>query len=130
LSWDEHRLGLRIAYFCALMLVFWGLIGFSMFISMRLVQWRSYTPEKQRSVLCEHTLTLADDALIETTPFNESRNLWLGIYRIVDTKDYIYIFTSLNSAHIIPKRAFSDAESSRRFYERAVSLQASAKPAA
>lgn len=130
LSFNEHRVGLRIAYFCTLLLVFWGFMRLWMFVVLRLMQWRSYTSDKQRSVLCEHTLTLADDALTETTPFNEARNLWPGIYQIVDTQDYIYIFTSLNSAHIIPKRAFPDAESSRRYYERAVSLQSSAKQAA
>jgi hypothetical protein len=130
LSLDDHRIGLRLVYFCTLVLVFSGLMRLSIFLAMRLLQWRSFTSDKQRSVLCEHTMTLADDGLVEVTPFNEARNLWKGIYQIVDTRDYIYIFTSFNSAHIIPKRAFPDAESSRRYYERAVSLQSSAKPAA
>ena len=98
-----------------------------MFVVTRIMQWRSYTSDKHRSVICEHTVTLEDDAIVEVTPFNESRNLWNGIYRVVDAADYIYIFISLHSAHIIPKRAFTDGESTRRFYERAVSLHSAAQ---
>ncbi len=127
LSADDHRIGFRVTYFCVLMLVFWAFIRLSVFVVLRISQWRSYTSDKHRSVLCEHTLTLADDALVEVTPFNEGRNLWRGIYQVVDATDYIYIFISLHSAHIIPKRAFLDVESAQRFYERAVSLQSEAQ---
>jgi hypothetical protein len=41
---------------------------------------------------------------------------------VVDTADYIYIYLSVHSAHIIPKRAFPDADSARYFYERARKL--------
>ena len=64
---------------------------------------------------------------MEVTPFNEGRNLWPGIYQIVNTADYIYIFTSLHTAHIIPKRAFANAEAVQQFYERAVNLHSAAQ---
>lgn len=130
LSSDDRRIGFRVAYFCVLLLVFWGLMRLVTLVVSRIVQWRSYTSDKQKSVLCEHTVTLADDAFIEATAFNEGRNLWSGIYRVVDTPDYIYVFVSLHLAHIIPKRAFPDADSARRFYERAVTLQSQAQPVA
>jgi len=130
LTSEDHRLGFRIFYFCVLMVVFWAITSGSTFLVTRVMLWRSFTSEKQKSVLCEHTITLADDALIEVTPFNESRNLWSGIYRVVDTADYIYIFISLNSAHSIPKRAFPNPESARQFYERAISLHRGAQPVA
>jgi hypothetical protein len=123
----DHRIGSSIVYFCVLMLVFWLFVRSWVFVVLRISQWRSYTSEKHRSVLCEHTITLSDDALVEVTPFSEGRNLWSGIYRVVDAPDYIYIFISLHLAHIIPKSAFPDAESARRFYERAVSLQSGAQ---
>lgn len=129
-SVDDPRVGFRIAYFCVLMLVLWLIMKFWMVVIARIVQWRSFTSNKHRSVLCEHTITLADDALVEATPFNENRTLWGGIYQVVDAADYIYIFVSLHSAHIIPKRAFPDAESARQFYERAARLQSGARPVA
>lgn len=129
-SSNDHRISFRIVYFCLWLLIFWTFMRIWLFITLRLVQWRSFTADKQRSVLCEHTMTLADDALVEVTPFNESRSLWNGVYRVVDAADYIYIFLSLHSAHIIPKRAFPDADSARKFYDRAVSLQSAAQKVA
>lgn len=123
------HVGFRIFYGCFLALILWGLWRGCEFLITRLVQWRSYTSEKQRSVLCEHTLTLAEDALVEVTPFNEGRNLWRGIYQVTDTPEYIYIFISLHSAHIIPKRAFPDGRSAQQFYERAAALQSAAQRA-
>ena len=89
LTSDDHRIGFRITYFCVLLAVFWALMRSATFIVMRISHWRAYTSDKYRSVLCEHTMTLTDDALIEATPVNESRNLWAGIYQVVDAADYI-----------------------------------------
>ena len=119
--------GFRVFYFCVLSLIFLAWWRGLEFLLLRLVQWRSYTSDKNRAVLCEHTVTLSSDAFVEVTPFNEAKNLWGGIYRVTDTKDYIYVFTSVNSAHIIQKRAFADPESARRFYENAVALRAAAQ---
>ena len=127
---DDHRISFRILYFLILMLIFWIIMRVWTFVGTRVSQWRSYTSEKYRASLCEHTMSLTDDALIEVTPFNESKNLWSGVYQVVDTTDYIYIFLSLNLAHIIPKRAFPDITQARQYYERAASLQSSAKRAA
>lgn len=88
---------------------------------------RAYTRGPCRTVYCEHTMTLADDALIEVTPFKESRHLWAGIQQVAEASDYIYLFDRPRSAHVIPKRAFTDAESARRFYDRAVRLQLEAQ---
>ena len=129
LTADDHRITFRVLYFLTLMLVFWIFMRVWMFITTRVSQWRSYTSEKHRSSLCEHTVSLTDQALVEVTPFNEAKNLWSGIYQVVDTTDYIYIFLSLHLAHIIPKRAFPDSTQARQFYERAASLQSSAKTA-
>jgi len=130
LTSDDHRTGFRIAYFCVLLFVLWILMRALMFVLIRILQWRSFTSDKHRSVICEHTVTLVDDAIVEATPFNESRNRWSGIYRVVDATDYIYIFISLHTAHIIPKRAFTNADSAQRFYERAVSLHSASQQVA
>jgi hypothetical protein len=122
-----RHIGFRMVYFGFLSLILWALWRGLEFLITRMVQWRSYTSDKHKSTLCEHTVTLTDDAFVEVTPFNEGRNLWRGIYQVVDTKDYIYVFISLHSAHIIPKRAFPDAASARNFYERAVSLHSAAQ---
>ena len=92
----------------------------------RIALWRAFTAETQRSLLCEHTITLTDDALLEVTPFGEGKNLWKGVYQVVDTPEYIYIFATQYSAHVVPKRAFADAEEAHRFHQYAAALHAAA----
>jgi hypothetical protein len=124
---SEHKeIGFLIFSFCMYMLVGWAIIRLLWFCSVRIVQWRSLKFDEHKSLLCEHTITLEDDAIVEATPYGEARNLWSGIYQVVDAADYIYIFITPDSAHIIPKLAFPDTESAQRFYERAATLQAGA----
>jgi hypothetical protein len=117
-----NHAAMRIILFCIYFLILFVIWRILEFLTIRIVLWRALTSEKNKSIICEHTMSLTDDALIETTAFNEGRNLWKGVHRVVDTADYIYIYLSVHSAHIIPKRAFPDADSARYFYERARKL--------
>ncbi|HEY1718788.1 MAG TPA: YcxB family protein [Verrucomicrobiae bacterium] len=123
---DDSRLWFRALYFCIMFGIVLAAIWTIAFILKHILLWRFFTPDKYKSVLCEHTLTLADDALINVTPLKEDRNRWEGIYQVVDASKYIYIFTTIHSAVIIPKRAFSDAGSIAQFYERATKLHTDA----
>ena len=69
---------------------------------------------------------LSDDGVVEKTAFNESKNLWPGIFKVTETADYIFIFITLHAAHIIPKRAFPDSESAARFVQAAAAWHAAA----
>lgn len=88
----------------------------------RITHWRLLTPDRYRGILCRHCVTLTDDALIEVTAINEERCSWHGVHHVVHTPEYIYIFATLQSAHIIPKRAFPDPDVAQQFYERAARL--------
>lgn len=122
----DESLPVRVIMFVMMFCILW-LVGWIFeFVVRKIAFWRSYTSDKHRSVLCEHTITLAEDALIEVTPFNEGRNRWSGIYQVTDAAEYIFIFISQHAAHIIPKRAFADADTARRFYEHATRLHATA----
>lgn len=119
---DFDNLLQRAVAFClvlALMLLLCWIIGW---LLVKVGQWRLLTSEQQQGVLCQHSITLGDDALIEITPVNESRYLWRGIHHIAQTPEHIYIFINAQAAHIIPKRAFADADAAREFYERATKL--------
>lgn len=87
-----------------------------------IVQWRLYTPEKQKGVLCEHTIILSEDWIIEKTDVNEDRKRWKGVYKIIDYNGYIFIFISPIVAHIIPKRYFQSIEHAKEFYNKAIEL--------
>ena len=95
-------------------------------IYTRIAEWRTLTPEKQKGLLCEHTITLTDEWIIETTSVNEDKKKWSGVYKVVDTKEYIYIFLTPQMAHIIHKRSFSSPGQSELFFKKAFELHAKA----
>ena len=70
-----------------------------------------------RGLLGRHRLVLSDEGLAESTTVGESRTSWAGVDRVEQNPDYIYIYTSLVGAHVIPKRAFSDGQEAERFYQ-------------
>ena len=112
----------RVSYFVGFMgitlLVAW-VFGF---VLRRITEAVSFRPEHQQGVLCEHTITLTDDAITEVTPLNESKILWSGFRSVIDAPEHIYIFMTGSEAHVIPKRAFADRDAERAFYTRATQL--------
>ena len=40
-----------------------------------------------------------------------------GVDRVEQNPDYIFIYTAPVAAHVIPKRAFRDAQEAERFYQ-------------
>ena len=70
-----------------------------------------------RGQLGRHRLVLSEEGLAESTAVGESRTSWAGVDRVEQNPDYIYIYTSVAGAHVIPKRAFSDGQEAERFYQ-------------
>lgn len=70
-------------------------------------------------ILCEHTVTIDQDGLTETTPVNESRHRWSGVYRVDSTPDHIFIYIQQNMAHVIPRRSFTSVEEADSFFRKA-----------
>jgi hypothetical protein len=126
---DHHPFVIRIAVALTAVIFFLVLLGVWALLALvltRLTQWRMLATEKNRSLLCEHTITLNDHALVETTAVNEARNNWSGIYQIKDDSDYIYVFLTLHSAHVIPKRAFPSPADVAGFVQQARQLHTAA----
>lgn len=71
----------------------------------------------EKGQLGEHRVVLEDSRVVESTAVNETSTAWAGIDRIEQDSDYIFIYTSPNQAHIIPKRAFNDVTAAEAFYE-------------
>jgi len=85
---------------------------------MRLLIRRMLSDEKpERGHLGRHRLILDDDGAVERTAVNESRTSWAGIDRIEQDAAYIFVYTSPNAAHVVPRRAFADARQAEDFYE-------------
>jgi len=69
-----------------------------------------------RGQLGRHRLILDEEGLTESTAVGESRTRWAGVDRVEQSRDYIYLYTSPAAAHVVPKRAFPDAEQADAFY--------------
>jgi hypothetical protein len=127
MAWTiSAEVGPRIFAFVVILPTLYGLTRLLDVVLRAVSQWRLITPERNPGVLCQHTVALTDDALVETTAVNESRQRWIGFYDIVEAADHVFLFVTTNSAHIVPKRAFPDAAAAHAFFARACQLRASA----
>ena len=70
-----------------------------------------------RGQLGRHKISLTEREIVETTDVGESRSDWLGVDRVEQNDNYIFVYTSPHGAHVIPKRAFSSAGEAASFYQ-------------
>jgi len=95
----------------AVILVVW-LVLMSILIAVAMVS------KANRTLLTEHIVTLTDTGLIEETQFHRTEQKWAGITRLARTRRHIFAYVSQYAAHVIPRRAFSDAGAWDQFYAR------------
>src|SRR5882757_4375872 len=69
------------------------------------------------SVLTQHVLEADEDALRDSTQFNESRYFWPGILQVVARPGFVAVYIAQHSALIIPSRAFRSKHVRRQFVE-------------
>ena len=112
-------------------IIAFGIVCVAMFLFNRFCLWLlSAVSRKQNGlegVLCEHTITIGPDGVVETTAVNEGRHSWRGIHRIDTTDEHIFISIQANQAHTIPRRAFSSPEEAALFYRTAKAYHQQAK---
>jgi hypothetical protein len=73
-------------------------------------------------VLGQHTIILEEDSFVEITDVNESRHKWKSIFRLEDTKDYIFLFISPQNYLSIPKKYFASEADAENFLDEAKRL--------
>ena len=61
---------------------------------------------RSNGVLGEHTYTLRDDGLHESTEANESLVKWAGLKDVRRTPSYIYVQVAPGLFHVLPRRDF------------------------
>jgi hypothetical protein len=94
---------------------------------VRLLIRRMLKDEKpERGQLGVHRLVLDQDGIVERTAVNETRTSWAGVDRVEQNAGYIFIYTSPAAAHVVPRRAFGDAQAAEAFYDFARARKASA----
>ncbi len=80
-----------------------------------------------RGQLGRHKIVLNEVGIAESTVVGESKTSWAGVDRVEHDNEYVYIYTSPLGAHVIPKRAFANAQVADSFYQLArISKEAAA----
>jgi hypothetical protein len=72
---------------------------------------------RRDSVLTQHVLEVNEEALRDSTKFNESRYFWPGILQVVARPGFVAVYIAQHSALIIPSRAFPSRLARRQFVE-------------
>ncbi len=65
---------------------------------------------------CEHTIEINENGVRETTSIDERFVKWEVVSSIEQNTDYIFIFISKATFHVIPKRAFNSDIEANEFY--------------
>jgi hypothetical protein len=64
-------------------------------------------------------LNIDPHAIRMTSAFSTNANYWEGIDAVVATPDYVYIYVTTRSAHVVPRRAFPNDRAFDEFVEMA-----------
>lgn len=67
------------------------------------------------NILIRRSISISKEGLLEKSSIGESKVKWNQVDKVEETEEYIYIYISSISAHIIPKRVFRDENESRLF---------------
>lgn len=67
------------------------------------------------NILIQRKIRLSEQGILETSPIGETNISWSQVDKVEETDEYIYIYISSISAHIIPKRVFSDEDEKQMF---------------
>lgn len=86
---------------------------------------RTYEAEDMTGFICEHTLEVNDEVIIEKTDVNERRDRWLGVQKIETDNNYAFIYIGALQAHIIPRKNIIEGnfdefiEAARSYWQKA-----------
>lgn len=59
---------------------------------------------RRKGVICEHTLGIRPEGLIERTQTNETLHPWTTVRSVTSLFGYVFIYVGWFNAHIVPKR--------------------------
>lgn len=112
----------------SLTLVLWYLLHLGTQLLVRFRFRRVVMQDGTRGLVGYRELQLDGHWLLARTEYGVSKRQWLGMERIVDTGDYIFLYMSANQAHVVPKKKVSRGNA-ERFFQRAGELIAAAREA-
>lgn len=67
------------------------------------------------NIFIKRKITLSSQGILEISAIGETNIAWEKVEKVEETDEYIYIYISSISAHIIPKRVFKDENEKQMF---------------
>ena len=102
----EYGLAVYIVFLVLFMLLFMAVV-----VILQTVLWFfASSAGSQKSVLCSHEIEFGEEGFTERTALNENKYAWAAVTKCRVTGNYILLYVSSSTAHIIPKRYLSDDE--------------------
>ncbi|NOQ34583.1 MAG: YcxB family protein [Methylococcaceae bacterium] len=81
----------------------WGIVSpYIIKMDMRRQILEGYKKEEREAILGEHKLVIEQDDLLDKAPGGKHRMPWEDMVRVEYVKNYVHIYTDLDSAIIIP----------------------------
>lgn len=77
----------------------------------------SMVSRRNKTLLTEHTITLADGSFVEETAYNKTDHKWSGVQKLARTRRHMFIYVAQYAAHVVPRRAFRDDTEWDSFYD-------------
>ena len=87
---------------------FWTLRAYRNFPRKAVEKLHREKPQKE--VFCRHTITISPDGFSEETAESRHFHTWNALSDIAFTPDYIFVYNTPATAHIIPRRELGDAQ--------------------
>ena len=72
-----------------------------------------------KGLLGKHKIIMNEKEVIESTDVGQSRTSWIGVDRVEQSDEHIFIYTTPHAAHLIPKRSFASGSAAESFWEAA-----------
>jgi hypothetical protein len=115
LSRADYSAGLRLGMSLSagiVFVLFAMVLGFFVWLYSLLAAWIA---RPGRGVIGEHTITLTEDGLTESTVVNRSEHSWAAVSSIISNDRLLIIVLDGFMMHIIPRRAFQSMEAAGNF---------------
>ncbi len=62
-------------------------------------------------------LRLTDAGVLEESNVRSNETTWASIVKLVETKEYVFVFNSENSAYVIPKETFESSDYKEKYMD-------------
>jgi len=109
LAYTTHQRGALVGGVCAaLFSLLWAVRAYWHFPRKTIEKLQREKPQKE--ILCRHTVTISPEGLTEETAESRHFHKWNALFDIAFTPDYIFVYNTPATAHIIPHRELGDEQ--------------------